>query len=253
MGRIHFDGNSKIKNFLKGKGFYVALAVCLVAVGGVAVATFVTTMPGLSTDGGQDNPTTLVTSPTTDRAAENIVTNIPDERTTTSASSSAKTTATPTTQSDVQPAGTNEVELFILPLSNEVLKEFSNDNPVYSQTMNDWRIHSGVDFKGNAGQEVKALANGTILSIKEDPIWGHVIEIDHGFGIQSRYYGVTAVTSLKTGDSVKVNDVIGSLSDIPCESLDGSHLHLELTADGKLIDPVEAIGREVRRSDAAAS
>jgi murein DD-endopeptidase MepM/ murein hydrolase activator NlpD len=249
MGRIHFDSDSKIKKFFTGKGFYVALAVCLVAVGGVAVATFVSTMPGLHNDGGSGNPP-LTTTSASDKAAENVVTDVPDDRTTPTTREKTTHAPTTTTQADIQ-TGTSDVELFILPLTNEVSKDFSNDSPVYSETMNDWRIHSGADFKGTAGQEVKALADGTILAVEEDPIWGHVISIDHGFGIQSRYCGVTAVTSLKKGDAVKVNDVIGTLSDIPCESLDGSHLHLEITADGKLINPVDAIGQEVKHSEPA--
>ena len=39
MGKIHFNKDSRFRKFLNGKGFYLALAVCLVAVGAVAVAT----------------------------------------------------------------------------------------------------------------------------------------------------------------------------------------------------------------------
>ena len=48
-----------------------------------------------------------------------------------------------------------------------------------------------------------------------------------------------------------MGDIIGNLSEIPCESLEGSHLHLEITADGKLIDPINAIGQEVRYTEGA--
>ena len=115
--------------------------------------------------------------------------------------------------------------------------------------MNDWRVHNGVDFVGSDGQAVKALADGTIQDLEEDPLWGKTITIDHGFGIQSRYCGVTP--SVKEGDTVKVGDIVGNLSEIPCESLEGSHLHLEITADGKLIDPINAIGQEVRYTEGA--
>lgn len=80
----------------------------------------------------------------------------------------------------------------MLPLGNEVLKAFSGGQPVYSETMKDWRTHNGTDFKGEIGAEVKAAADGTILKVENDPLWGGVIEIDHGFNIVSRYCGVTA-------------------------------------------------------------
>ena len=123
------------------------------------------------------------------------VTGVPDNRTTTTAEDTTVPTTAPT-ESDVQ-AGATSVDLFILPLTNEVCGVFSNDQPVYSKTMNDWRVHNGVDFVGTEGQTVKALADGTIQTLEEDPLWGKVITIDHGFGIQSRYCGVNP--SVKEG------------------------------------------------------
>lgn len=245
MGKIHFDGESKIKNFFKGKGFYVALAVCLVALCGVGVVTFMGNTPPLETDDGELTLPSSTTTSTSDKAVDTPVTGVPDNRTTTTAEDTTVPTTAPT-ESDVQ-AGATSVDLFILPLTNEVCGVFSNDQPVYSKTMNDWRVHNGVDFVGTEGQTVKALADGTIQTLEEDPLWGKVITIDHGFGIQSRYCGVNP--SVKEGDSVKVGDSIGALSEIPCESLEGSHLHLEITADGKLIDPINAIGQEVRYAE----
>lgn len=246
MGKIHFDGESKIKAFFKGKGFYVALAVCLVALCGVAVTTFMSNTPPIDT--GEEDPTLPSTSSTTDKAVDTPVTGIPDDRSTTAPSETTTTTTATTTEPDIQ-TGATSVDLFILPLTNEVCGSFSDDQPVYSKTMNDWRVHNGVDFVGSDGQAVKALADGTIQDLEEDPLWGKAITIDHGFGIQSRYCGVTP--SVKEGDTVKVGDIIGNLSEIPCESLEGSHLHLEITADGKLIDPINAIGQEVRYTEEA--
>lgn len=50
MGKIHFNKDSRFRKFLNGKGFYLALAVCLVAVGAVAVATFTGSLPKLPID-----------------------------------------------------------------------------------------------------------------------------------------------------------------------------------------------------------
>lgn len=241
MGKINFEEKSKFKRFLSGKGFYVALAVCLVAVGGVAVGTFMNNMAGLGTDTSSQTESTTP-STTREQAVDRPVTNVPDDRTTTTqrTTTTTKTTA-PTTTTSGKPA-----ELFVLPLSNEVLVEYSDGKQVYSKTMNDWRTHDGVDFKGKKGQKVVALADGTILAIEEDTLWGKTITIDHGFGIQSRYCGVEAASGLKKGDKVKVSDTIGTLTDIPCELMDGAHLHVEITVNGTYTDPVEAIGREVK-------
>ena len=83
--------------------------------------------------------------------------------------------------------------------------------------------------------------------VEEDALWGNVIEIDHGVGVVSRYCGVKP--SVKEGDEVHVADVIGTLSEIPCEAMQTPHLHLEMKIDGNAVDPVEAIGLEVRYAD----
>ena len=188
MSRMRNDRKSGWKRFFTGKGFYVALAVCLVAVCGVAVATFVDTLP--KTQGGKQrhigHEQPLVTSPTTEQPVDNPVSDVPYERPTTTTPTTAATKP-PTTPVDTKPA-----DLFMLPIGNEVLKPFSDGQPVYSETMQDWRTHNGTDFKGEKGTEVKAVADGTILKVENDPLWGPVIEIDHGFQIISRYCGVTA-------------------------------------------------------------
>jgi murein DD-endopeptidase MepM/ murein hydrolase activator NlpD len=240
MGHINFDkGTRKTKNL---KGFYLALAVCLVAVGTIGVATFVSTS-SLEQDDTSDSTTsqTEATTPSQEEPVNQIVTNIPDDRTT---ADKTTTTTTTTSEADIE-TGATAAELFVLPLTNEVIKEFSEGQPVYSNTMEDWRVHNGVDFAGETNQSVKSIADGTILSISEDPLWGDVITIDHGYNVISRYCGVK-IDSFAVGDSVQVGDVIGVLSEIPCESAQGAHLHLEVLVNNEYVNPVEAIGVDVR-------
>lgn len=241
LSRMRNDRKSGWKRFFTGKGFYVALAVCLVAVCGVAVATFVDTLPKTQEEssGTPGTSSPLVTSPTTEQPVDNPVSDVPYERPTTTTPTTAATKP-PTTPVDTKPA-----DLFMLPIGNEVLKPFSDGQPVYSETMQDWRTHNGTDFKGEKGTEVKAVADGTIRKVENDPLWGPVIEIDHGFQIISRYCGVTA-KELTQGQKVKVGDVIGNLAEIPVEIVEEPHLHLEIQMEGKYVDPVAAIGRETK-------
>ena len=122
-------------------------------------------------DTGEEDPTLPSTSSTTDKAVDTPVTGIPDDRSTTAPSETTTTTTATTTEPDIQ-TGATSVDLLILPLTNEVCGSFSDDQPVYSKTMNDWRVHNGVDFVGSDGQAVKALADGTIQDLEEDPLLG---------------------------------------------------------------------------------
>lgn len=220
---------SRFVRFIVGSGFYGMLALCLLVVGGIVFAMYINNNTAGEDIPAPDHPEQQVVEPVTD---------VPDTRTTvtTRAATTAPTTA-PTTATPSAP-------LFVLPGSNTVAKPFSGNTPVYSKTMGDWRCHSGADFSGNSGMTVKAVAEGTVKAVEEDAAWGGVVVIDHGFGVQSRYCGVTA--SVKAGTVVKVGDAIGVLAGVPCESEDGCHLHLEITVSGAFADPVKTIDKEVK-------
>lgn len=228
---MNIHKTSRFKRFMNGRGFYVTLAACLLAVGGVAVATFGETL--FVREGGESSSPNSDTTP-----VEQIVSDLPDERKTTTTTTAITTTSTTTTAA---------ADLYILPFGNAVLKAYSNGQPTYSLTMGDWRTHDGTDFVGELGQNVKALADGKVIAVTESPMWGTMITIDHGMDVISRYYGVNA--TVKAGDNVKVGESIGTLIAIPCEELDTPHLHLEMSIDGETVDPVEAIGLEVRTVD----
>ncbi len=222
---------SRFRRFINGRGFYFALAACIVAVGGIAVATFGQTM--FVREGGEQSSPNSDTTP-----VEQIVSDLPDDR---------KTTTTTTTSTVAITTTTTAADLYILPFGNAVQKAYSDGKPAYSETMKDWRTHNGTDFAGELGQKVRALADGKVMSVTDDPMWGTVLVLDHGMDVLSRYYGVKA--SVKVGTEVKVGDTIGTLIAIPCESAEAPHLHLEMSIDGKTVDPVAAIGLEVRYLD----
>lgn len=215
--------------FLRGNGVYIALAVSLLAVGGVVTASF--------------SKSLLSTPPKTEseERVEQTVTGQKDTRTTTTSQTATTSTAATAQVQDSTP------ELYVFPLSNTVQKSYSVEMPLYSDTMGDWRLHTGVDFAGKEGQKVKAMARGTIASVTEDSIWGKKVVIDHGVGVESHYYGVHS--KLEEGDTVEAGSLIGTLAEIPCELAQSPHLHLEVYVDGKPVDPVSVIGLEVRYSD----
>ena len=208
------------------KGFYVALAVCLVAICGVAVTTFVGTLP---TDEPETTDTTKKSTTATTSVQQVVIpaTDIKDDRTTTTAPT---TTTTATEKAD---------DLFVFPVSNRVLRSFSK-NHYFSETLGEWVTHNGVDFEASEGDAVKAAADGKITAIRQDALWGDVIEITHEGNLITRYCGVTA-DAIAEGQSVQAGDTIGKLSAVPAEVLDGAHLHMELVVNGTYTDPLTLI------------
>lgn len=130
-------------------------------------------------------------------------------------------------------------EEFVLPCSDEIIKDYSDSYAVKSNTMNDWRVHNGVDFKAEEGEEVKAIRTGSVLAIYHSNLWGTVIEIDHGAGITARYCGLSKDCKVTANDVVEKGQVIGNVSTIPVEAADGIHLHLEVVKNGRISDPLE--------------
>lgn len=210
-----------------GRIVMTILSVCLIAAATVAVyslreSLFARSEPENST------PTTRSTAPTTARTvreAADPVTNVPDTRTT-----------APTTEA--------QTALFVLPVSNTVSAAFSRE-PVHSETMGDWRTHNGADFAAELGDEVVAITDGEVTAVEEDPLWGTVVRVRHG-KLTAAYCGVIPDEGLAKGSAVKTGERLGTLTIVPCELLDGAHLHLELTEDGSFLDPVAVIDKEVK-------
>lgn len=222
------------KKLRKYPNIYLALFVCLVAVG-------VGSVVGLT---NRDNDTvtedfsrfTVEWSienepPLTDEA--NIgISGIADERIYTVPETTEKI-------EDNKPYSGN----FALPMGTDIIKDFSNGEMVQSKTMGDWRVHNGVDFGGSAGNEVVAVGDGKITAVYDDSFWGTVVEIDHGNGMTARYCGLKSGSCLPEGSEVKKYDKIGSLGHIPVEISDEDHLHFEILIDGETVDPLKALNK----------
>lgn len=265
------------KRFSKEKrrgGFYLALAVCLTAVGIAAWSTYdsVTsyTAPQSSQQEAADpedpearkkssqkeeaskasaskaepspTPTTKPAeeepSQVREAAGEPSPTQEPAQQEPSQAESSGKETVTP--QETQVPANAPLYEIsakFIWPVaSRQVSQAYSAGAPVYSQTMKDWRIHTGADLSAQAGEEVLACANGQVLETATDPLLGNLVTIEHGDFVFS-YCGLGEDFAVSPGDTVTQGQVIGAITAVPQESAESPHLHLEVRRDQVCLDP----------------
>ncbi len=131
---------------------------------------------------------------------------------------------------------------FKAPIDSVVIKDYSDDIPVFSYTMNDYRTHSGLDFACSVGTPVLAAADGVICELKDDPMMGATVAIQHSGGAITKYKGLSpdSLDLKKIGDDVKLGDVIGASGDTALiESAEEAHLHFELTIEGEPADPAE--------------
>lgn len=93
--------------------------------------------------------------------------------------------------------------------------------------------HEGVDFAAYGGTPVYATAAGTVALAEMLYVRGGAVIIDHGLGIFSGYYHMSAV-HVAPGQQVSAGDLLG---EVGSEGLStGNHLHWDLLAAGTWID-----------------
>ena len=148
---------------------------------------------------------------------------------------------TATSSQQTVAAVTPTADFFVMPLTGEILLDYSESELQYSTTFHDWRIHSGIDIKGKIGDTIKSAGDGTVTAVYNDSKWGQVVQINHGNGIVASYCGLDTA-EVSVGDTVKVNQQLGKLGTVPCESLEDTHLHLSMTKSDTVVSPLSIIG-----------
>lgn len=130
----------------------------------------------------------------------------------------------------------------VLPFSKKsVITSFSNEKPVYSQTLDEWACHVGLDFSCKARDEVKSAANGIVKSITEDGVYGKTVTVAHSDGFLTLYRGLDAI-NVNVDELISEGQVIGTAAEVlPYETHMGTHIHFELIKDGIKVNPLSFV------------
>ena len=127
---------------------------------------------------------------------------------------------------------------FKMPVEGEIMREYAKDSLVYSATLDEWVTHNGIDIAAEKTTVVKASAEGTVKSIKNDPRYGLTIVIEHVNGFTSVYSNLLTAEFVEEGETVKQGDTIGTVGNTATfEIADESHLHFEILKDSENLDP----------------
>ena len=130
---------------------------------------------------------------------------------------------------------------FTAPCMGTVTVNYSDTVLVWNSTLGQYSTHLAVDFVAE-DLRVLAVAGGTVKEVGYDALNGNYVIITHKDGYESRYFSLADGITLKAGDTVVEGDVIGTMSTTMAkESLDGNHLHFEMSKDGVDIDPLSVI------------
>lgn len=131
---------------------------------------------------------------------------------------------------------------FSLPVAGKLSAVHDSELQVFSQTMNDYRVHLGVDILAEEGAPVYAAADGTVTQIWEDVRMGQCIAIKHSGDAVSIYKNVSPELpqGIIEGATVKAGQQIASIgSSAMVEIAEEPHLHFEMTVGSLAVDPLE--------------
>lgn len=221
----------KQANLLGKKGFYAVLCICLL---GVSVLSWSTVNRYGDDTKNQTQSSTVEES--TQNVAE-VVSNIPYESSSPQKEEPKETQSKTEEQSEVE-----QTPFFVMPLGGTITKGFNAKTPQYSETYKDWRLHTGIDIKGDKGTAVMSSGFGVVTKIYKDAVWGTVVEISHGGDLLGVYCGLNGQPTVKEGDEVEPGQQIGAIDTIPCEVVEEPHLHFGMKKNDKWVDPMEYIG-----------
>lgn len=100
------------------------------------------------------------------------------------------------------------------------------------------RMHEGIDFRADVGTEIHATGDGVVKFAGRKGTYGNLLEIDHGFGMITRYAHLSSFEDgIRPGKRVKRGELVAYSGNTGLS--EGPHLHYEILVDGKPVDPLQ--------------
>lgn len=165
-------------------------------------------------------------------------TNISKQNTSTTKSKNTNTKTESTNKTADSKATENKELSFEKPVDGEIVKEYAKDNLIYSNTLQEWTTHLGIDIKADKTTVVKSAEAGKVKSIKNDPRYGLTIVIEHDNGYQTVYSNLLSSEFVVEGEKVEKGQSIGTVGNTAAfEIADEAHLHFEILKDSIQVDP----------------
>lgn len=94
--------------------------------------------------------------------------------------------------------------------------------------------HEGWDIAARAGAPIRSSADGVVVVAGRDSGYGNLLEVDHGYGLVTRY-GHNSKLLVKVGDRIKRGQVVAQVGSTGRST--GPHLHYEVILNGVPVDP----------------
>jgi len=126
---------------------------------------------------------------------------------------------------------------FILPFENAIITGVYGSQRILNGKPR-WP-HYGIDFAGDLGTPIKAMADGVATLVENDLYFtGATLIFDHGHGISTLYMHMNEIF-VEKGDIIKKGDIIGTVGSSGRST--GPHLDVRLNWFGTRLDPATVL------------
>ena len=211
----------KSSGTFNGKGYYIALVLCAVAIG---ISGYLYYRNVNEEDPQLQSPTSGVDRPDRGGDVQAVATH---------PTLSDPTGTTKPVTPGKKPAKTT------MPVSGQTVAGYAMDCLSYNPTTRDWRVHNGIDIAADAGTAVCAAADGTVYTTYEDETMGTTVVIRHEGGYVTMYSSLAKELTVAPGDTVTAGQVIGTVgSTALLESAIGEHVHFSVSCNDEPMDPM---------------
>ncbi len=225
--------------FLKARGFYVVLGLCVLCIGIAAAVRFI---PKGTPDGSSAPPDQAASQSSDERLGAALSTPQPTATplpvfaglTVSTPSPSPLPTLTPTPTAAAKTRATKAAP----PVEGSVIWGFATEQLLYSKTLEQWTTHPGVDIAAHLNSDVRAILAGTVSSVYTHDALGITVEVSHDGGMISMYANLAENPPVKKGQKLNAGAVIGKVGDTaPSECALEPHLHFAIYRDNTPLDP----------------
>jgi len=100
------------------------------------------------------------------------------------------------------------------------------------------RPHEGIDVAAPMGTPIEAPADGVVIATGWVTGYGNTVEIDHGYGIVTRFAHASKIL-VRVGQRVRRGEDVALVGDTGLAT--GPHLHYEVHVNGKPVDPLRYV------------
>lgn len=236
----------KLKDLMSRDGFYIALFLCLCVIVTVGTFSYKKFSAQNQIDNTQEQEINKEESYNAEDNNEVVNNAIPNaervENTITNEENKQDNKQDKKDESNKSTVvSTSNTVNFVAPLDGVESRTYTYPKPVQVGE-NVFRTIKGINLQAQIGTDVKAAADGVVDLVENSGVEeGMIVEIKHANGLKTRYGNLNENVSVKEGDKVTANQVIGIVGDtakVYSSDIFGEFLNLQvIDANGEQVNP----------------